>query len=130
MNNKRNVLMIDDEKSFCKLSKMNLEMTGKYSVLTATNGADGIKIAKKARPDIILLDIIMPTMDGLEVLKILKEDKKTMDIPVVMLSAKGEDETKIKASELYSTYYITKPVSAEDLMAKIEWVLEISGRQK
>jgi len=125
---RKNVLMIDDEENFCKLTQLNLEETGEYAVFTAFDGQDGLNVAKKIKPDIILLDIMMPKMDGFTVLKVLKENKKTMDIPVIMLTAKGEDESKLKASELYSTYYITKPVSVEDLRAKIEWVLNLKGR--
>jgi DNA-binding response OmpR family regulator len=124
----RNVLVIDDERLFCGLAKMNLEMSGRYKVSVAFNGKDGIKIARKFKPDVILLDIMMPKMDGFEVLQQLKQDSKTMAIPVIMLSAKSEDKAKIKASEMDSAYYITKPIEAKELMEKIEWVLGLSGK--
>ena len=126
----KNVLLIDDEKFFCQLAKMNLEMSEKYKVFVAFNGKDGIKMAKKIKPDLILLDIMMPKMDGFEVLRVLKEDPKTMAIPVIMLSAKSEEKTKIKASEMFCSYYVMKPVEAIELMDRIDWVLSMSGKQK
>ncbi len=126
----KNVLLIDDERFFCELAKMNLEASGRFAVSVAFNGKDGIKMARKIRPDVILLDIIMPKMDGYEVLKALKQDPKTMAVPVIMLSAKSEDSSKVKASEMYSEYYITKPIEADELIGKIEWVLSLAGKRR
>lgn len=92
---------------------------------TATNGKEGIKLAKKTKPDLILLDILMPGMDGFEVLERLKKDKETIAIPVVLLTAKGDEESKIKAMKLYGEQFITKPIEALELKTKIE---EILGR--
>lgn len=125
---KKKVLIIDDEMQFCELVRMNFEMSGKFLVFKAFDGKDGIKKANGVNPDIILLDIMMPKMDGFEVLQVLKQDPKTMEIPIIMLSARSEDAAKIKASEMYSTYYITKPVSADELIAKIEWALGLPGK--
>lgn len=124
MQNKR-ILVIDDEENFCKLVRMNLVLLGNFTVSTATNGKEGIKLAKKAKPDLILLDILMPNMDGFEVLERLKEDKETMAIPIVLLTAKGDEESKIKAMKLYGEQYITKPIETPELKTKIE---EILGR--
>lgn len=122
----RTVLLIDDEENFCKLAKMNLEQTGKYKVFISFNGKDGIKKTKEIKPDVVLLDIMMPKMDGFEVLKTIKEDKETMRTPVIMLSAIDDDKSKIKASEMYSHHYITKPVNPDELMSKIDWVLNLA----
>lgn len=121
---KKKILIIDDEKDFCRAVKMNLELTGNFEVNAALNGKMGIKLAKKLKPDLILLDIVMPGIDGFEVLKRLKEDNNTIAIPVVMLTAKGDDASKIKAAGLYGEEYITKAIEAPDLKVKIETVLK------
>lgn len=126
MESKR-VLLIDDEKDFCTVVKMNLELSGKFTVLTASNGKEGIQLAKSAKPDVILLDIVMPKMDGFEVLKQLKKLPDTIPIPVIMLTAVDTDESRIKAAGIYSEYYITKPVTTNDLMTKIDSVLSLRG---
>ncbi|MFH1875427.1 MAG: response regulator [Candidatus Omnitrophota bacterium] len=91
------------------------------------NGKEGIKIAQHRRPDLILLDINMPKMDGFAVLDKLKNSEKTVAIPVIMLTGRGDDESKVKASGLYSEYYITKPFDLEELDAKIKQIFEIRG---
>lgn len=124
---KKKVLIIDDEGDFALLVKKNLELIGDFEVDMAINGKEGIEKARNKNPDVILLDILMPGLDGFEVLKKLKEDKKTMTIPVLMLTAKGDEESKIKAAQLYDEAYITKPIEASDLKAKIEEVLKREG---
>ncbi len=108
------VLVIDDDAEFQELVDMNLRLAG-FSVTQALNGPEGLKIAKKERPDVILLDTIMPEMDGLQVLSELKYDKKTKKIPVFMLTAKtlvGDIEF---AFEVGADDYITKPVELRQL---------------
>ena len=124
----KKILLIDDEQGFCNVVGMNLQLLGKFKVATAQNGKDGIRLAKKLRPDVILLDIIMPKMDGFEVLKVLKKSEETLFIPVIMLTAVDESEAKLKAGQMYSEYYITKPIKSEELIAKINMVLDL--RQK
>lgn len=118
-----NILLIDDEKDFGYFVKANLQLGGRYDVAVATNGKKGISLARKHKPDLILLDIMMPKTDGFEVLKRLKEDEKTMPIPVIMLTAKDDDEYRIKATGLYCDDYIVKPVGLEPLQSKIETIL-------
>ena len=127
---RKGILIIDDERSFTELVRMNLEMSGKFQVAVANDGRDGIAMAKDLKPDVILLDVMMPKMDGFEVLNALKKNPKTLSIPVIMLSAKSDDASKIAASSLYSQYYVTKPIDADELVAKIEWVLNLSGKKK
>lgn len=117
------VLIVDDEADFGKIAKINLERNGEYTVFTATNGKDGFDSAKKNRPNVILLDINMPGIDGFKVLEKLKADTDTMTIPVIMLSALTDDHSKLRASELYNESYITKPIEAPDLKLEIEKVL-------
>jgi len=125
---KKKILVIDDEKDFCILVKKSLEVIGDFDVLAATSGKDGLKIAKKTAPDLILLDVIMPGMDGLEVLEKLKKDKDTLSIPVVMLTAVQKEEAKIKATQSFDEEYITKPIAADVLKEKIEEVFKRRGQ--
>ena len=117
------VLIIDDEEDLTFFVKANLEMDGKYQVIIAAGGKEGLKAAQKHKPDVVLLDIIMPHMDGFAVLKKLKESPRTLSIPVVMLSAKGDDDSKTQAASSYNEDYIVKPVQVEALRQKIEEIM-------
>ena len=121
------ILIIDDEVDFGKIAKINLERDGDFSVYTATSGKQGFDAARKIRPEVILLDIIMPEMDGFKVLEMLKKDTVTMRIPVIMLSALTDDTAKLRAAGLYDEEYVTKPVETLDLRNKIEKVLRRHG---
>ncbi|MCM8831486.1 MAG: response regulator [Candidatus Omnitrophica bacterium] len=123
----KKILVIDDEENICKLLDTFLGKKG-YIVVTARNGKEGLKNAYKHKPDLILLDINMPKIDGFKVLEKLKNNMKTMSIPVIMLTGRGDDESKIKAAGLYSEYYITKPFDLEDLATKINEVSKILNR--
>ena len=119
----KRILIIDDEKDFCFFVKQNLELTGGHQVIVATSGKDGIAAAMRYKPDLIILDVIMPLMSGFEVLQELKAGKATTMIPVIMLTAVDTDEAKEKALGLYNEDYIVKPVAISELKAKIEAVL-------
>jgi len=120
---KTRVVMIDDEKDFSTLVKKNLEQRGDYEVFVASDANAGIRAAKKERPDIILLDIRMPNMDGFQTLEKLKNRRDTVHIPVIMLTAIGDDESKVKAAGLFNEDYLTKPIEIAELKSKIEQVL-------
>ena len=120
----KKVLIIDDEEDLTFFVKANLELAGDYEVNIANSGKEGLKIAARYKPDLILLDIMMPHMDGFEVLERLKNTPKTTSIPVIMLTAKGDEDSKVKSATLYNECYIVKPVQIEFLKAKIEEVLE------
>ena len=131
MTERKKILLIDDEKDFCFFVKNILEQTGDFYVSCATNPNKGIRIARQETPDLILLDVLMPKRDGFKTLEILKENHKTIGIPVIMLTAVGGDEAKIKASGFYCDGYITKPVTFETLKTKIDAVFElINGRKE
>ena len=121
----KKILIIDDEEDFCYFAKKNLEAISNYKIIVANKGKKGIQIARKEKPDLILLDIMMPGIDGFEVLKRLKANEKTQSISVIMLTAKDEDESKIKASGLYCEDYLVKPVEKLVLRAKIQKVLSL-----
>jgi DNA-binding response OmpR family regulator len=123
---KKKILVIDDEEKLCALLSTFLEKKG-YTAVTAKSGKQGIKAAHYRAPDLILLDINMPKMDGFAVLEKLKADPKTMSIPVIMLTGRGDEDSKLKAAGLYSEHYITKPFDLEELDAKINQLLQIVG---
>lgn len=119
----RNILIIDDEEEFCFFIKEALEITGKYAVIIRTNGSDGFDAAVKFRPDLILLDIMMPGADGFEVLKALKEDNRTIAIPVIMVTAKADDISRTQALKWYNEDYLIKPIKVSELRERLEKVL-------
>ncbi len=123
MNRKPTILIIDDEKDFCHFMRMNLESTNKYKIFVSTNARSGIKTAIRKKPDLVLLDIMMPNISGFEVLQKLKENINTTSIPVIMLTALSDDESVAKAMGLYSNEYIVKPVEMDSLVSKIDRVL-------
>lgn len=119
-----NILIIDDEKDFCLFIKDALEVTGRYRVIYATSGKGGVRMAKSNKPDLILLDIVMPGIDGLQTLKLLKEDMDTQVIPVIILTAKSDDMYKAEAVSSYCEDYLIKPVGVDILRSKIDNVLK------
>ena len=113
------VLVVDDEEPILELLKYNLEKNG-YEVKTAQDGARAVDIAKKFIPDLVLLDIMMPVMDGYEMLKVLKEDQTLREIPVIAVTAramKGDDARCIEAG---ASDYISKPVDMDQLLSLLK----------
>jgi len=123
------ILIIDDELHIVELIKYNLEMNG-YKVYYALNGNDGINIAYEKKPDLILLDIMLPEIDGFEVCKKIKRDDELANIPIIMLTAKGEEFDKILGLELGADDYITKPFSVRELIARIKAVLRRNTKEE
>jgi len=125
---KRKILLIDDEEDFCFFVKLNLEKTGKYEVLTTTSGTNGIIMASRERPDLILLDIIMPEIGGGQVAELLFENPKTKNIPVMFITAiASRREVQSQEGVIGGRIFIAKPVTPEELMAKIDGILERRG---
>ncbi|HPG01050.1 MAG TPA: response regulator [Kiritimatiellia bacterium] len=120
---KKTILIVDDEEDFGFFVKANLEARGSYRVRIATSSEQGIELALRYKPVAILLDIMMPRVDGFQTLKRLKEQDRTMFIPVIMLTAKHDDESRISAAGLYCDGYLTKPVKIDDLVARLDKVL-------
>ena len=118
---KKTILIIDDEEDFCFFVKLNLEKTGKYDVLTATSGSDGLKLAIKHQPDLILLDIIMPVMPGTKVAEELLNQKATKDIPIIFVTAiVKRGELGPRDDKIGGRYFIFKPVKLDELLVEIE----------
>ncbi len=111
---KKRILVVDDEVDMVDGIKIMLEADS-YEVITAFDGQEGLRKAQKESPDLILLDVMMPKMDGFEVLRRLRADSETQDIPVIMLTAKGDTESLFEASSLGSTDFFIKPFDAQEL---------------
>lgn len=124
---KETILIVDDEEDILELIKFNLKGEG-YNILQAMTGEEGIKIAKQSGPDLMVLDLMLPGIDGLEVTRYLKNNDATTDIPIVMLTAKGEESDIITGLELGANDYISKPFSPRELTARIRAILR--RRQK
>lgn len=128
MTNQR-ILVIEDEANIQELLKYNLEKSG-YKVTIMENGHDGLEEALANVPDLILLDLMLPGLDGLEVCKRLRMEKKTKKVPILMLTAKSEELDKILGLELGADDYITKPFSIKELIARIRATLRRIGEDK
>lgn len=113
------ILVVDDEKNIVELVKFNLEREG-FQVLAAYDGLEALKTARSEKPDLIVLDIMLPSLDGLEVCRQLRQDGETRNIPVIMLSARGEELDRILGLEIGADDYVTKPFSPRELLARIK----------
>jgi DNA-binding response OmpR family regulator len=121
------ILIIDDEEDLVFFIKSSLELHGRYRVLNSTDGKSGIENDSREKPKLKRLDIMMPEMDGFDVLKELKKDTQTMEIPVVMLTARDDNHTMMEAVSSYAQHYIVKPVEMDVLAAQIDYVLSATG---
>ena len=122
MSNKGTILVIDDEKDLIEMVRYNLDKEG-FDVISATDGHSAIEIAQRHKLDLIVLDLMMPGMDGLEVCKRLRTDARTGRVPLIMLTAKATEADRIVGLELGADDYITKPFSPRELVARIKAIL-------
>ena len=120
------ISIIEDETSIIKLVQHNLEKEG-FIVSSSENGNDGLKQLKKFEPNLLLLDWMLPDLSGIEICKHIRKDNKFKTLPIIMLTAKGEDEDKIKGLESGVDDYLTKPFSFKELLARIKAVLRRSN---
>lgn len=119
---KETILIVEDEKDIIKMLEYNLKKEG-FKTLSAHSGEDALDLAHGEHPDLIILDLMLPGMDGLEVCKALKRESKTASIPVIMLTAKSQESDKVVGLELGADDYVTKPFSPRELIARIKAVL-------
>ena len=122
------VLIIDDEAHIVELIRYNLQASG-FVTIQAYNGIDGLELAKQEIPDLVILDLMLPGIDGLEVCKRLRRDEKLKNIPIIMLTARSEEIDKILGLELGADDYITKPFSVRELNARVKALLRRSNSQ-
>ncbi len=121
--NKAKILIVDDEKDIIEFLKYNFEKEG-FKVFTALNGNEGKKVANKEKPDLIILDIMMPGMDGVELCQQLREMPEFEDTLIIFLTARGEDYSQIAGFEVGADDYITKPVRPRVLIARVKALLK------
>ncbi len=121
-NPRETILVVDDEEDILLLCRVNLEFEG-YQVVTASSGVDGLEQARAVHPSLVLLDVMMPTMDGWHVLEALKSDPGMMDVPVVMLTARVQGEDQMRGWSGGAADYIMKPFSPVALLETIRSVL-------
>jgi len=116
------ILIVDDEKDILKMLDYNLKKEG-FRTILASDGEEALDAAVKEHPDLVLLDLMLPGMDGLEVCKALKKESKTASIPIIMLTAKTQESDKVVGLELGADDYVTKPFSPRELIARVKAVL-------
>ena len=122
------ILIVEDEANIRQLVRYNLEKEG-FQVMEAADGMQGLRTAQKEKPDLVLLDLMLPGMDGLEVCRTLKGAPATSALPIIMLTAKAEEVDKIIGLELGADDYMTKPFSPRELTARIKAVLRRSQKE-
>ena len=120
------ILIVDDQLGFLQLLKLNLQHAG-YDVVTACDGAEAFQKVLSTRPDLILLDVVMPIVDGFRVLETLKTDPELRNIPVVMLTARDTIEDLARGHHYGADVYMTKPFDRDDLLLTIRRLLEQRG---
>ena len=119
---KERILLIEDEEDILDLVHYNLAKEG-YRVTCAATGEDGLKAARAEKPDLILLDLMLPGIDGLEVCRVLKREEETRELPIIMLTAKGEESDIVTGLELGADDYVTKPFSPRVLISRARAVM-------
>ncbi len=127
MSNPQRILVVDDEREIRDMTRMVLSAAG-YEVATAASGKDALKMVREAPPDLVLLDINMPGMDGWETLRLLRAGEFLGDIPVVMFSVKSEFRDRVHGIQEGAVDYVTKPFEVDGLLARVRRVLDAVDR--
>lgn len=127
MNPNPKILLIEDDPSICDMTKMNLNMNGYQQVCCASDGMSGLELAARIVPDLILLDVMLPDIDGLTVCRNLRNTPALAETPIIMLTAKGEEDDVVLGLEMGADDYITKPYSSKVLAARIAVQLRKRG---
>ena len=122
------ILIVDDEEHIRELLKYNLEKNS-YKCITAKDGIEALKISKDQRPRLVLLDLMLPKMDGYEVCKAIRKDNEISSTPIIILSAKDEEFDKVLGLELGADDYITKPFSVREVLARVKAILRRTNLQ-
>lgn len=117
------ILVCDDERHIVRLIQVNLEQQG-YNVVTAYDGKEGLEKVQSEKPDLLVLDVMMPYMDGFEVLKNLRREPETEALPVIMLTAKAQDKDVFEGYHYGADMYLTKPFNPIELVAFVKRILE------
>lgn len=120
---KKRILLVDDEKQLVELVSMRLEANG-YEVIPAYDGQDALDKARKTKPDLIILDLMLPKIDGYKVCRMIKFDEKYKHIPIIMFTARAQENDERLGYEVGANGYITKPFEAQELLNKIADLLK------
>lgn len=124
----KKILVVEDEPDVVDLLALQLRKAGGFSIITAQDGAEGLKKARAESPALIVLDLMLPRMSGLEVCKVLKTDVSTRHIPIIMLTAKAEEVDRIVGLEFGADDYVTKPFSPREMLLRIKAILRRGQR--
>jgi two-component system phosphate regulon response regulator PhoB len=119
------ILIIDDDEQMCETMKTWLDKKTEHEVVFALGGRKGLAAVSKEKPDLILLDLMMPDVSGIEVLKKLKKQRTTLRIPVVILTGRSEEEAMEESMRGYAEEFIAKPIGPEDLVSRVDRVLAV-----
>jgi len=122
---KHRILVIDDEKDFVKITKLNLEETGEYEVMGLLSAKELVSQVHSFKPDVILLDLLMPVIGGIEACQMLNSDPIGKGVPIIVLSALDKKADKVRAYKEGVVDYLVKPIDKKDLIIKIEKVLQL-----
>lgn len=120
------IAIVEDESNIVELIKYNLDREG-YRTISANNGRKGLELIKQELPDLVILDLMLPELDGLSVCKQLRSDPQTKSIPIIILTAKSEEADRVLGLEMGADDYVTKPFSPRELVARVRAVLRRSG---
>ena len=120
--NRQRILVVDDDRSIVKLVRSYLEQSG-YDVLTAYNGETALQTIRHDKPDLVVLDLMLPDRDGWDITRVIRNDKRIATLPIIMLTARVEDTDKIIGLELGADDYITKPFNAREVVARVRALL-------
>ena len=126
MSEKPRILLVDDEPSIVKIVGKRLEVEG-FDVLVAVDGQDALVKARAAHPDLIILDVMLPKLNGYEVCKALKQDARYQKIPIVLFTAKAQEKDEKLGMECGANGYVPKPFSAQELLEKVRALIEASS---
>jgi DNA-binding response OmpR family regulator len=119
---RRKILLVDDSKTVLMMERMIL-MRGGYDTVTAADGEEGVSKAKQEKPDAILMDVVMPRMNGFDACRALREQAETRDTPIIMVTTKGDEDHVEVGYESGCTDYITKPINSGELILKLQMML-------
>ena len=126
---RKTILVVEDERDIADIIRFNLEQEG-FQVLTAHDGLEAVRLVKSERPDLVVLDLMLPRMDGKEVCRLIRADERLNAIPVMMLTARAEEIDRIIGFEIGADDYLTKPFSPRELILRIKAILRRSGEPK
>lgn len=126
MADRKKVAVVEDDPMISNLVKLKMEKSG-YEVVVGENGKTGLELITEHLPDLVILDVMMPIMDGFEVLRRIKADERTRDIPVIMLTARGMEDDILKGFDSGAVDYVTKPFSISELAARAGRILAGQG---